>query len=92
MPPRQLRDIYADILEVAMTSNRSPTYVLLNAGVSGRNAKKYLSEMEQQGLISFEKGHGRAKKFVRVTPKGEELLRQYDMGNNGNIVGSNDKN
>ncbi len=88
MANRNHDDIYADILREAVGGNKSPSKVLLNAGLHYKRAKYYLPGMEQAGLISFGKSRGRARQTVVVTQSGEEWLKDYDMEN---MVGNDDK-
>ena len=65
-------DIIADILHVA-SQNAKKTQIMYQANLSYKVLKKYLTEVTEASLISFED----EKQCYMVTDKGREFLEAY---------------
>ncbi len=65
-------DIIADILNVA-SRNAKKTQIMYQANLSYKVLQKYLTEIVEASLISFEN----AQHYYVLTPKGQEFLEAY---------------
>lgn len=69
--------IIVDILKVIHKRGKArPTHILYGANLSHDRLKKYLKELEENGLIIKE--DLRSYVVYRLTSKGLKLLREYD--------------
>jgi len=65
-------DIIADILNIA-SRNAKKTQIMYQANLSYKVLQRYLTEIMEASLISFES----AKQYYMLTPKGREFLDAY---------------
>jgi len=69
--------IMIDILEVIHERGKArPTHILYGANLSHDRLKKYLKELEENGLI--QRVNMESYVVYRLTSKGLRLLREYD--------------
>jgi predicted transcriptional regulator len=69
---RRRLDIIADILQV-VSGNAKKTQIMYQANLSYRVLQKYLAEITESSLISFEGG----RRCYVLTAKGQEFLDAY---------------
>jgi len=70
-------EVIRDILEVLNSnSNVKKTHIIYKANLSNNSAKLYLGELLKNNFLEEFLNNG--KKYFRITPKGNEFLREFN--------------